>query len=240
MKTSDAGLLLIKQFESVKLKAYKCPAGVWTIGVGHTSAAGPPKVSPGMVISPQEADRILRADVADIDNDMSWLIKVELTQNQWDAIASWTFNCGVGALQKSTLLKRINAKQFDKVPAELMKWTKGGGKELPGLVRRRRAEAKLWRDIDESVPIDHEESRATPEIPSPPKSMLASKEGNAAIVSGVAAAAGAAEVAKQVSETATTFGELLKNPVFIALVVVAALAGAIWYWRKKRNDEEGA
>lgn len=240
MKTSDAGLLLIKQFEGVKLKAYQCPAGVWTIGVGHTSAAGRPKVTPGMVISPQEADRILAMDMVAVDVELEMLVKTKLTQNQWDAIASWAFNCGTTALAKSTLLKRINAGQFDKVPAEFMKWTKANGKELPGLVRRRRAEAKMWRGVDESVPLDHNEARATPEKPSPPKSMLLSKEGNAAIVSGAAAAAGASEVAKQVSDTATTFGELVKNPVFIALLVVAVLAGAIWYWRKKRNDEEGA
>jgi GH24 family phage-related lysozyme (muramidase) len=151
MKTSDAGLKLIMQFEGLRLKAYRCPAGVWTIGYGHTSAAGVPDVRDGMRISAQEAEAILKKDLAGFEAAVAGLVKKELTQAQFDVLVSFAYNCGVGALKGSTLLKRVNAGAFDAVSAELMKWTKAKGKELPGLVRRRRAEAALWRGLPKVV-----------------------------------------------------------------------------------------
>ena len=133
MKTSDAGLKLIMQFEGLRLKAYRCPAGVWTIGYGHTSAAGAPEVRDGMRISAQEAEAILKRDLAGFEAAVAGMVKTELTQAQFDVLVSFAYNCGVGALKASTLLKRVNAGAFDAVPAELMKWTKAKGRELPGL-----------------------------------------------------------------------------------------------------------
>lgn len=243
MNTSKAGLDLIKQFEGLRLKAYKCPADVWTIGYGHTSAAGQPAVKSGMSITEAQANKILAADLGQYEDAINNSVKVDLTQNQFDALVSFVYNVGIGAFQKSTLLKKLNANQYDAVPGELMKWTKGGGKELPGLVRRRRAEAALWRGVNDDAPIK-QDARIEPDAPKPPKTMVQSKEGNAAILTGVASGAtAAAEVSRQVKETGdslTSVIDMLKNPTFIVLMLVVIAAAAIWYWRWQRLKEEGA
>lgn len=243
MKVSAAGINLIKEFEGVRLKSYKCPAGVYTIGVGHTSAAGPPKVGPGMEITNAQAMKILAQDLVQFEDGVEAAVRVPLTQNQFDALVSFTFNVGLGAFQKSTLLKKLNAEDYAAVPAELMKWTKAGGKELPGLVRRRRAEAAMWRGVDDNKAIK-QDARLTPDLPQPSKPITKSKEGNMALVTGGAAAVTAAnDVARQVKETGdsvTSLIDLLKNPTFIVLVLVVLAAAAIWYWRWQRLKEEGA
>lgn len=243
MNTSKAGLDLIKQFEGLRLKAYKCPADVWTIGYGHTSAAGNPAVKSGMTITEAQANRILASDLGQYEDAINNSVKVDLTQNQFDALVSFVYNVGIGAFQKSTLLKKLNAGQYDAVPGELMKWTKGGGKELPGLVRRRRAEAALWRGVNDDAPIK-QDARIEPDAPKPPKTMVQSKEGNAALITGVASGAtAAAEVSRQVKETGdslTSVIDMLKNPTFIVLMLVVIAAAAIWYWRWQRLKEEGA
>lgn len=243
MKVSAAGINLIKEFEGVRLKSYKCPAGVWTIGVGHTSAAGPPVVKPGMEITNAQATKILAQDLVQFEDGVEAAVKVPLTQNQFDALVSFTFNVGLGAFQKSTLLKKLNAGQYDAVPAELMKWTKAGGKELPGLVRRRRAEAALWRGVDDNKAVK-QDARLTPDLPQPSKTMVKSKEGNAALLTGGAATLSAVnDAAQQVKETGDTFTSLLdlmKNPSFILTVLIIVAAAAIWYWRWQRLREEGA
>ena len=243
MKTSPAGISLIQEFEGRRLEAYKCPAGIWTIGYGHTSAAGAPEVKPGMVITKQEANDILIRDLVKYENAVDRLVKVPLTQNQFYALVSFAFNVGEGALAKSTLLKKLNAGNYDAVPAELMKWTKGGGKELPGLVRRRRAEAAMWRGVDERGKLNIDESRIEPDAPKPKKTMAKSKEGNAAILTGGAAAVSAAgEVSRQIKETGdslTSVLDLVKDPMFLAMVLIVVAAAAIWYWRKQRLEETG-
>lgn len=239
MKTSQAGKDLIISFEGIRLEAYKCPAGVWTIGVGSTV----PAVHAGEVITKQQALARFDKDLTKFENAVDRLVKVPLTQNQFDALVSFTFNVGEGALAKSTLLKKLNAGDYDAVPAELMKWTKGGGKELPGLVRRRRAEAAMWRGVDERGKPNIDESRVEPDAPKPKKTMAKSKEGNAAILTGGAAAVSAAgEVSRQVKETGdslTSVLDLVKDPMFLALVLIVIAAGAIWYWRKQRLEETG-
>lgn len=239
MQISKTGIDLIKQFEGVRLKAYKCPAGVWTIGVGSTQ----PPVKPGMEITNAQAMARLSKDLAQFEDAINNSVKVDLTQNQFDALVSFAFNVGIGAFQKSTLLKKLNAGQYDAVPGELMKWTKGGGKELPGLVRRRRAEAALWRGVDDNKAIK-QDARLTPDMPQPTKTMVKSKEGNAALLTGVASGAtAAAEVSRQVRETGdslTTILDMLKNPTFLCLMIAMIAAAAIWYWRWQRLKEDGA
>lgn len=243
MKTSAAGINLIKEFEGVRLKAYRCPADVWTIGVGHTSAAGPPAVKPGMEITNAQAMKILAQDLVQFEDGVDSAVKVPLKQNQFDALVSFAFNVGLGALAKSTLLKKLNAGQYDAVPAELMKWTKAGGKELPGLVRRRRAEAALWRGVDDSKVIK-QDARVEPDAPKPSKTMAQSKEGNAAMLTGGAATLSAVnDAAQQVKETGDTFTsllDLLKSPSFLLTLLIIVAAAAIWYWRWQRLKEDGA
>jgi lysozyme len=239
VKISQAGKDLIISFEGIRLEAYKCPAGVWTIGVGSTV----PAVHAGEVITKQQALARFDKDLTKFENAVDRLVKVPLTQNQFDALVSFTFNVGEGALAKSTLLKKLNAGDYDAVPSELMKWTKGGGKELPGLVRRRRAEAAMWRGVDERGKPDINQARTVPDVPRPKKTMAKSKEGNAAIMTGGAAAISAAgEVSRQVKETGdslTSVLDLVKDPTFLLLVLIIVAAGAIWYWRRQRLEETG-
>ena len=243
MKTSQAGVDLIKQFEGQRLTAYKCPAGIWTIGYGHTSAAGAPEVQPGMTITYQEANAILVRDLGKYEDAVDRLVKVPLTQNQFDALVSFTYNVGEGALAKSTLLKKLNAGQYDAVPAELMKWTKGGGKELPGLVRRRRAECAMWRGMNDNSSPDIDQSRIEPDAPRPAKTIAQSKEANTALavgsLSGATAVADVVNRLKEAGDNAKSFLDAVMNPNVLVLIIIVLAAILIWNWRKKRLEETG-
>jgi lysozyme len=145
MQTSPAGRKAITQFEGCVLKTYKCSAGVLTIGVGHTSAAGSPAVVPGMTISAQEADAILERDLKKFEAIVNAAVKVSLTQGQFDALVSFTFNLGGGALQKSTLLRKLNAGDYEGAAEQFQVWNRAGGRVVKGLTTRRAAEAKMFR-----------------------------------------------------------------------------------------------
>ena len=239
MRMSAAGLAIVKEFEGLRLKAYKCPAAVWTIGYGHTSAAGAPIVNPDLVITKDEAEEVLARDMEQYEEGVRKYVKVDLTQGQFDALVDFAYNAGVGALQKSTLLKKVNAEKFDEVPAEFMKWTKGGGKELPGLVRRRRAEVKLWRGLDTEKPVPVDEARAEPDQPKESKSIVQSREANAAVAAGgLGTIAVVQEVMPMVRESGDLLGSL--SPTVLILFVIIAAAGAVWYFRRQRLLEEGA
>lgn len=141
-KVNKEGLELIKRWEGLKLKAYTDSGGFWTIGYGHTSAAGKPDVYEGMTITEKEAEKILQNDLAKFEKRVNNLVKVPLNDNQFSTLVSFDFN--TGALHRSTLLKKLNAGDYDSVPSELMKWVKVKGKRVQGLVNRRAAECGLW------------------------------------------------------------------------------------------------
>lgn len=141
-RINAAGLALVKQWESLRTRAYRDVGGVLTIGYGHTSAAGAPEVAPTMVITETRAEQILLTDLAKFEDRVSRLVKVPLTDNQFATLVSFDFN--TGGLGKSTLLKKLNKGDYDAVPSELMKWVNAGGKRVKGLVNRRAAEAGLW------------------------------------------------------------------------------------------------
>ena len=141
MRCSQEGLELIKKFEGCKLKSYKCSAGEWTKGYGHTEG-----IKEGDIITPEEAEKLLRADVFKFERYVEDEVKVKLEQNQFDALVAWTFNLGVGNLRSSTMLKELNNSKFDKVPSEMKRWNKAGGKTLDGLIRRREAESLLFNE----------------------------------------------------------------------------------------------
>jgi GH24 family phage-related lysozyme (muramidase) len=209
---------------------------------GHTSAAGAPDVREGLRISAKEAEEILRRDLTGFETAMAGLVKKEITQAQFDVLVSFAYNCGVGALKASTLLKRVNAGAFDAVPGELMKWTKAKGKELPGLVRRRRAEAALWRGLPKTV--DAQQARTAPDLPLPPKTITQSREANAAILAGgagaIAAASEAMPLVREGASIVPILVESLGRPAFIAALIIVAAAIAIWVWRRQRLLEQGA
>jgi lysozyme len=139
------GLKLIKKFEGCKLNAYKCPAGFWTIGWGSTYYRDGSKVKDGDVITQGEADALLLTTLEKYEKAVDSFTRDDINQNQFDALVSFAYNCGDYALNNSTLLKKVNANPNDPtIVNEYHKWTRGGGKVLPGLVRRRKEEAELY------------------------------------------------------------------------------------------------
>ena len=145
MKTSKAGLNLIKQFESFRAAPYLCSAGVPTIGYGTTVYPNGIKVKlSDQKITQQLAESFLQFHVNAIEKDVSKLVKVTLTQNQLDALVSFAYNVGLNAFQDSTLLKLLNAGDIDGASKQFERWNKAGGKVSNGLTRRRNAEKALF------------------------------------------------------------------------------------------------
>lgn len=139
MKTSNNGINLIKRYEGCCLKSYKCPAGKWTIGYGHTK-----NVKKDMVITKQQAIEYLKADLETFEKAVDKYVQVPINQNQFDALVSFSFNCGTGALKNSTLLKKLNSKDYEGAASEFTRWNKSNGKVLTGLTARRSAEKELF------------------------------------------------------------------------------------------------
>ena len=139
MKASIDAYELIKQFEGLRLEAYLCPAGIWTIGYGHTSG-----VSPNSFITIQEADEYLHRDVATIEMQLNKL-NLSLRQCQWDAIVSFVFNVGIGNFKASTLLAKIRINPDDNsIMDEFLRWVYANGKVMRGLQKRRLTEMKIY------------------------------------------------------------------------------------------------
>ena len=145
MKTSQTGLDLIKRYEGVRRKPYKCPAGLWTVGVGHLIGDGLSLPdSWNRTLEATEIDALLAKDVARFERGVARYISTRLTQGQFDALVSFSFNLGLGTLQRSTLRQKINRGDKDGAIQSLLKYNKAGGKVLRGLDLRRKAEAALF------------------------------------------------------------------------------------------------
>lgn len=206
---SKDGLDLIKRWEGCKLKAYLCPAGKWTIGYGSTG----PHVRPDLRINVQEADALLARDIVRFEEAVESAVKVKLTDPQFAALVSFTYNVGIGAFKGSSLVKRLNKGDYASVPAELAKWNKatdpktGKKRVLEGLSNRRAAEAGLWAKGS---------FVSGREVVAQPAAALLTKE-NIATGSGLATAALGA---------ASTSGPLQWA---MAAVVVVALGAAVVY-----------
>lgn len=140
MRTSQNGIDLVKRFEGFSPVAYLCPAGVWTIGYGHTAG-----VHEGDSIDGDTAEDFLREDLTSAEGAVEKYVKVPLKQWQFDALVSFTFNLGAGNLYSSTLLKKVNRNPDDpSIRDEFEKWVYAGGRVLQGLVDRRKAEADMY------------------------------------------------------------------------------------------------
>jgi GH24 family phage-related lysozyme (muramidase) len=133
------GLQLIKDSEGLELSAYKCPAGVPTIGYGTTS-----NVKMGMTISKDQAEQFLKRDLESFEKSVSSLVKVKLTDNQFSALVSFTYNLGAESLAQSTLLRLLNSGDYPGAADQFPRWNRGGGQVLPGLVKRRALERSLF------------------------------------------------------------------------------------------------
>lgn len=139
MHISETGLALIRQFEGLRLSAYRCPAGIATIGYGSTAG-----VQMGQTITTERAEELLREDVRQFEAAVSRLVKVPLTQGQFDSLASFAFNLGAKSLEQSTLLRLLNAGDYTGAAAQFDRWVYASGKKLSGLVKRRAAERALF------------------------------------------------------------------------------------------------
>lgn len=229
MRTSEDGLDIIREFEGLRLSAYPDPgtgAEPWTIGYGHTGD----DVFPGMRITRAEADTLLRRDVAHAEDAVRDLVKAPLAQHQFDALVSFCFNCGRGALAKSALLRKLNRGDYDAVPAELARWAKAGGRVLPGLVRRRKAEAALWVGYEGA-----DTDAAKPEAPAA-KPMLASRTMQGAALSGIGTTGAVITEQAQAMAPAAEGFDILK--LVCAVLLIAGIALTI-YGRLRIARDEG-
>ena len=139
MNISQEGIALIKKFEGCELKAYRGPANVLTIGYGITK-----NVTEDMEITQEEADKMLNEEITEYEEYVNNMVKVPLEQNQFDSLCAWVFNLGPTNLEKSTLLKFLNAGDYHLIPSQIKRWNKAGGETLKGLIRRREAESLLF------------------------------------------------------------------------------------------------
>jgi lysozyme len=142
-KISPAGLSLIKGFEGLRLTAYRDPVGILTIGFGHTRG-----VKAGQTITMNQASAFLLDDLADSEHAVTSCVTVPITQQQFDALVSFAFNVGAGALRRSTLLKLLNQEDYDGAAKQFGRWTHAGAVQLAGLVKRRTAEREMFQGSD--------------------------------------------------------------------------------------------
>ena len=141
MKLGERGTEILKYFEGCKLTAYQDSVGVWTIGYGHTKG-----VYDGMTITQDQAEQMLLSELEEYEGYIKDMVTVPLTQNQFDALVVWVYNLGPTNFRNSTLLKELNAGNYNAAGQEITRWNKAGGKVLAGLVKRREAEAELFND----------------------------------------------------------------------------------------------
>ena len=148
MKTNAAAISIIKVFESFSPVPYQCPAGVWTIGYGATRCPDGQAVTQDTPeIDEEEAVRWMQHELCQTEYDVARLIKSALTDNQFGALVSFTYNLGSGNLAASTMRQKLNRGDYEGAAAEFPKWRRAGGKILRGLVRRRAAERNLFESI---------------------------------------------------------------------------------------------
>lgn len=154
MKISNTALNLISKWEGFYSYAYRDPVGIWTIGYGTTKWPNGQAVKQGQTIKKDEAMELLRKQAQEHANTIEQYVKVPLNQNQYDALASFQYNLGRNILRNSALLKYLNARQWDKACNEMLLYCNAGGKQLPGLVNRRKDEVALFKKPVVNVSVD--------------------------------------------------------------------------------------
>jgi lysozyme len=145
MKVNAEGYALIKRFEGCRLKSYRCPSGIWTIGFGNTFYENGDKVKEGDVITQQRAEELAKFIIDQFAVSIAPFIQKTLTENQFSACVSLAYNIGTGGFKRSSVFKKLNVNPTDATIADSFRlWNKGGGKILAGLVKRREAEIQLY------------------------------------------------------------------------------------------------
>lgn len=224
MRMTKAGLDLIKEFEGFRGKSYRCPANVLTVGYGHTSMAGPPEVSEGMSISRAEGERILKTDLKKYEAYVREAVRVELTPAQFSACVSLCYNIGGGAFKKSSVVRFCNKRQWKNAADAFMLWNKAGGRVLPGLVRRRAAEAALFMSDDVT-----EDDEIRPVVDAPKGKPMALSTTN--LAAGATAAAGVSAAAKEVVDNTTSL--FSGSNILMLILILIILGGAAWIVRER-------
>ena len=235
---SEDGINLVKRFEGLhklnennQVVAYKCPAGVWTIGWGHTAG-----VKEGDVVTISDCENFLRQDLEECGQVIKRNVKVPLTQAQFDSLASFIFNLGAGNFKSSTLLKKLNKGSYDEVPEQLLRWNKarvdGSLTELRGLTRRRTAEATLFT-VDYPLPDDDPDEVMPQAVEqTSTKSLAQSKTMAGAGIAGFATVA--QELAGQL-RSLTSYSGVIET----AFVVLSILGIALVAYSRIKDNKEG-
>jgi GH24 family phage-related lysozyme (muramidase) len=243
------GQLQYPEWEGARLR------GTLTIGYGHTNAAGPPHLTYGLHVTKEEAEKILADDLAPCERDVARLVKVKLSQHQFDALVSFTFNCGAGNLKK--LVARLNQGDYDDVPRRMMNYVTSKGERMRGLVNRRTAEVKLWNTPDDPEEAEINEEFSSKAEENKKRSAVDSKSIATAATAGTSAIAAAANAIKEhtepVADAARSVKEIhdtvndsgliehiwsaLHNPVVLCTIVALCAAFLVWdRYRKLKQD----
>ena len=141
MNYSQSGLRMTEEFEGCRLDAYRDSNGIWTVGYGHTG----PDVHPGLIITQLQAEHFLLNDIQNAVNCVNSHVKVPLTQGEFDALTDFVFNCGCGAFAGSTMLRLLNAGDYQSAAGQFDLWDHAGGEVVAGLLRRREAETQEFQ-----------------------------------------------------------------------------------------------
>lgn len=246
MKTSKRAIEFIKGHEGLRLQAYRCPSGIWTIGWGHTSDDRFP-VKNGMKISKKTAEEMLRHDIEEAEAAIDRVVRVPLNGNQYGALVSLVFNIGAGAFARSTLVKRLNKGQKN-LSREFAMWNKGtvGGKKktLPGLVRRRAEEAALFA----TPPSLGDKVVRQPKITGASDETIEARDNKGAVAEdkskepplktllGGALAALLAPILQVYNDLKGAFDDLGPASVVLSVLVILAIAYAVWTYLRG-NDQ---
>ena len=219
MNINQAAVDLVKEFEGFRANAYRCPAGVWTIGYGTTAMAGV-GITPkdGMTISRSDAEAYLCATLNKFAEQIAPSITAPINENEFGAFVSLAYNIGPGAFKKSSALRLFNAGDKEGAAKAILMWNKAGGKVLKGLTRRREAERKLFL-----TPVDGKFT------------------GRTTVAQSTTVQASAAQIATGVTAAGTAVGALDGTAQIIALVFagIVILAG-LWVMRERiRKWAEG-
>jgi lysozyme len=234
MQVNENGLALIRKFEGFRARAYRDAVGVWTIGYGHTSMAGAPQVKAGLIISRDKAAQILAKDVVMFATGVAELVKSELNDNQFSALVSFAYNVGLGNFRKSSVLSAVNREDFEAVPRRLALWSRAGGRVLPGLVKRRAAEAALFATAVDTA--DGSGGGLTDVLKPVVESTIEVAKGKPIVKSKTAWSAGLAGVLGAIQ----SFWLADQQAIFILLgLVILAAVLFIIYERHKKATEEG-
>ncbi len=241
MKLTSEAKTLIKKREGLRLTSYRCPAGVLTIGYGHTSAAGEPVVTAGMKITKTQAENIFDHDIETFAKQVAATIPSSawLPDGAFSACVSLAFNIGLGAWKGSSVLKFIKLNRLDDAADAFLLWNKatvkGKRQVLPGLTSRRAAEAALFtKAINASKPssIKLSDDENLARIPDKPegKSGFSSSTNIAAGVTAVASVSGAAK------ELAQNTSDIFSLPNILIIVIAAvAICGALWIIKERQT-----